>query len=275
MAGSNRPKLVWLELNGCSGNIISLLNGSEPSFAYLITVMADLVFDQSLIACEGERAMAVLFGLQDQEFILAVEGAPALKNNGRYQIIGRWQGNEVTGIDALRMLGEKASHVIAVGACASHGGVSAGRPNPSLNISVQDALNRKVINLPGCPCNPDWFISTLEYIITYGEPELDELGRPVFLYGITIHDRCERRSYFDQGIYAARLGEPTCMVQVGCKGPITPIDCPIRKWNDRVSWPVQANTPCIGCAQFGFPDRMEPFIRFDRPVAPGGGRGNE
>ncbi len=275
MAEPYRPKLVWLELNGCSGNIISLLNGSEPSFAYLIRKMADLVFDQSLMACEGEQAMDVLFGLPDGGFILAVEGAAATKNNGRYQIVGRWQGNEITGLDALRMLGEKASHVIAVGACASHGGTSAGRPNPSESISVQAALSRNVINLPGCPCHPDWFMSTLEYLISYGEPELDQQGRPVFLYGTTIHDRCERRAYFDQGVYASRLGEPSCMIRIGCKGPLTPADCPIRKWNDRVSWPVQANAPCIGCAQFGFPDRMEPFITFDGRPARRGGQENE
>jgi hydrogenase small subunit len=275
MADAKKPKLVWLELNGCSGNIISLLNGSEPRFEYMITEMADLVFDQSLIACEGERAMDVLFSLpeQDEEYILAVEGAVATKNGGRYQIIGRWRGNEITGQYAVQTLGPKAAHVIAVGACASHGGVSAGRPNPTQCISVEAALNRRVINLPGCPCHPDWFISTLEYLVSYGEPQLDELGRPVFLYGITIHQRCERRSYFNQGVFASRLGEPTCMLQLGCKGPITPIDCPIRKWNDRVSWPVQANTPCIGCAQFGFPDRMEPFITFNGPGSPAIRRG--
>lgn len=263
MTENNKMKLVWLELNGCSGNIISLLNGSEPSFQYMITEMVDLVFDQALIPCEGERAMDVLFQVLDQEFILAVEGAVATKNNGRYQIIGRWRGAEITGLDAVRLLAERAVHVIAVGACASHGGVSAGSPNPTQCVSVQSLLNRRVINLPGCPCHPDWFLSTLEHLLYYGEPELDAEGRPVFLYGITIHERCERRSYFDQGIFATRLGEPTCMIRLGCKGPRTPIDCPIRKWNDRVSWPVQANTPCIGCSQFGFPDRMQPFVTFE------------
>lgn len=267
MAEAKKINLVWLELNGCSGNIISLLNGSEPDFEYMVSNMVNLVFDQSLIPCEGERAMGVLFNQLDREFILAVEGAVATKNNGNYQIIGRWKGKEVTGLEAIRMLGGKASHVIAVGACASHGGVSAGSPNPSQCISVQAALNRKVINLPGCPCHPDWFLSTLEYLLVYGEPPLDEQGRPVFLYGITIHDRCERRSYFDSGVFATKLGEPTCMFRIGCRGPVTPIDCPIRKWNDRVSWPVQANTPCIGCAQFGFPDRMMPFVTYP-PAAP-------
>jgi len=200
-----------------------------------------------------------------------VEGAAATKDNGRYQVIGRWRGADITGLDAVRMLGEKAVHVIAVGACSSHGGVSAGSPNPSQCVSVDSLLNRRVINLPGCPCHPDWFLSTLEYLLNYGEPELDAEGRPVFLYGITIHERCERRSYFDAGIFATELGESTCMFRLGCKGPRTPIDCPIRKWNDGVSWPVQANTPCIGCSQFGFPDRMEPFITF-RSTEPGQGR---
>ncbi len=262
MAKTGKTKMAWLELNGCSGNIISLLNGSEPSFQYLITEMVDLVYDHSLISCEGEEAMATLFSLLDEDFILAVEGAVATKNNGLYQIIGSWKGDPVTGMEAVSMLGERALHVIAVGACAAHGGVSAGDPNPSRCVSVQSVLNRRVINLPGCPCHPDWFIGTLAHLLYYGEPQLDEEGRPVFLYGITIHERCERRSYFDQGIFAEHLGEPTCMFRIGCKGPITPIDCPIRKWNDRVNWPVQANSPCIGCAQFGFPDRMAPFVTF-------------
>ncbi|HVI41075.1 MAG TPA: hydrogenase small subunit [Anaerovoracaceae bacterium] len=267
-------KMVWLELNGCSGNIISLLNGSEPDFEYMISDMVNLVYDQSLIPCEGERAMDMLFSVLDQQFILAVEGAVSTKNNGNYQIIGKWKGTEITGLDAIRLLGEKALHVIAVGACASHGGVSSGSPNPAQCVSVSSVLNRKVINLPGCPCHPEWFLSTLEYLLHYGEPQLDEQGRPVFLYGITIHQRCERRSYFDAGVFATHLGEPTCMFRLGCKGPRTPIDCPIRKWNDRVSWPVQANTPCIGCAQFGFPDKMEPFVTFSNAQTGQGGSPN-
>ena len=82
-------------------------------------------------------------------------------------------------------------------------------------------------------------------------------------YSQTIHDRCERRSFFDKGVFAKKLGDGGCMFKLGCRGPVTPIDCPIRKWNGRVNWPVGSNTPCIGCAQFGFPDKMEPFISYD------------
>ncbi|MDF3001933.1 MAG: hydrogenase (NiFe) small subunit HydA [Bacillota bacterium] len=262
MAGLAGIKMVWLELNGCSGNIISLLDGADPGFDYMISEMVELVYEHSLMSAEGEEALEHLFRLMDQDFILAVEGAVPLKNGGRYQIVGNWQGREITALEIIQMLGERARHVIAVGACASHGGVSAGRPNPSESVGIQSVLQRRVIQLPGCPCHPDWFLGTLAHLIYFGEPQLDEEGRPVFIYGTSIHRRCERRSYFDQGIFATQLGEPTCMFMLGCRGPMTTTDCPIRKWNERINWPVQANTNCIGCAQYGFPDGMEPFVRY-------------
>lgn len=275
MVESQKMKMVWIEVNGCSGNIISLLNGADPDYQYMISEMVDLVYEHSLISSEGEEALSHLFDLMDsrQEFILAVEGAVSTKNEGRYQIAGNWKGNEITALELIRMLGEKAKYVIAVGACATHGGVTAGKPNPSESEGIQPVINKKVIKLPGCPCHPEWFLATLAHLIYYGVPELDEDGRPIFLYGITIHQRCERRSYFDKGVFAEKLGELTCMFRLGCRGPITSIDCPIRKWNERVNWPVQANTPCIGCAQFGFPDSMSPFVYFYKGKQ--GGSANE
>lgn len=258
-----KPNLVWLELNGCSGNIISLLNGQNPDFQYLITEMANFIYSNSLVASEGNEAMDQLFSVIGSNFILAVEGAVSLKENGIYNIIGQQNNHAVTGLEAVKKLGEHAAYVIAVGACAAHGGVSAARPNPTECVGVQEVLERKVIQLPGCPCHPDWFMGTLAYILLYGEPPLDKRIRPLMFYSTTIHDRCPRRSYFDRGIFASKLGEKTCMFNLGCRGPVTQIDCPIRQWNGHVNWPIEDDSPCIGCAQFGFPDAMEPFISFD------------
>ena len=74
---------------------------------------------------------------------------------------------------------------------------------------------------------------------------------------------CPRRPCFDQGIFASKLGEKTCMFKLGCRGPVTRVDCPRRKWNGGVNWPIGDDGPCIGCAMFGFPDKMEPFVSFD------------
>lgn len=258
-----KRNLIWLELTGCSGNIISLLDGYHPDYEYLITNMANLLYNNSLMSEWGEMAIAKLFNAVDTDFILAVEGAVATKNNGLYNIIGRWQGKPFTALDAIKLLGEKASYVISVGACATHGGISAANPNPSGSVSVQSLLKRRVIKLPGCPCHPDWFLGTLAHILLYGEPELDDRDRPLLFYSTRIHDRCPRRSFFDQGIFATRLGEQTCMFKLGCRGPVTRTDCPIRQWNKYVNWPIKDDTPCIGCSQFGFPDRMEPFISYN------------
>lgn len=259
----HKRNLVWLELTGCSGNIISLLDGSNPDFKYLISQMTNLIYNNSLLANEGQNAMEQLFSVQDSDFILAVEGAVATKNNGLYNVIGRYNGKWITALEVVKNLGERAAHVIAIGACATHGGVSAARPNPAECVSVQSVLSRKVIKLTGCPCHPDWFMGTLAHILLYGEPELDSWDRPLIFYSTLIHDRCPRRSYFDQGIFAEKLGDKTCMFKLGCRGPVTQIDCPIRQWNQYVNWPIRDDTPCIGCAQFGFPDFMEPFVSYD------------
>lgn len=258
-----KRNLVWLELTGCSGNIISLLDGSNPDFKYLISQMTNLIFNNSLSASEGQNAMEMLFSVLGNDYILAVEGAVATKNNGMYNIIGRFNGKPVTALEAVKTLGEKATYVIAIGACATHGGVSAARPNPAECVSVQSVLNRKVIKLPGCPCHPDWFMGTLAHILLYGDPQLDSRDRPLLFYSTLIHDRCPRRSYFDKGIFAEKLGDKSCMFKLGCRGPVTRIDCPIRQWNEYVNWPIEDDTPCIGCAQFGFPDAMEPFISYN------------
>ena len=259
-----KKNLVYLELNGCSGNIISLLNGQYPDFEYMVNSMVNLRYSNSLMAAEGEQAIEKLFAMLDEDYILAVEGAVALKNNGLYNIIGSWQGKPLTGLQAATMLGEKASHILAVGACATHGGVSAAKPNPSESVGLPKVLpDKKMIKLPGCPVNPAWFLGTLAHLLLYGEPPTDNLGRPLMFYSTLIHDRCPRRPFFDRGIFAEKLGDKTCLFKLGCRGPVTRTDCPTRQWNGHVNWPIGANTPCIGCAQFGFPDAMSPFISYD------------
>ncbi len=259
-----KKNLVYLELNGCSGNIISLLNGSNPDFEYTLNSMVNLRYCNSLMGAEGEQATEKLFNMLDEDFILAVEGAVALKNNGLYNVIGSFKGNPLTGLEAATMLGDKASHIFAVGACATHGGMSAAKPNPSESVGLQQVLqDKKMTKLPGCPVNPGWFLGTLAHLLLSGEPETDNLDRPLLFYSTLIHDRCPRRPFFDRGIFAEKLGDKTCLFKLGCRGPVTRTDCPTRKWNSGVNWPIGDDTPCIGCAQFGFPDAMAPFISFD------------
>lgn len=254
--------LIWLEACGCSGNIISLLDANTPDVPYLLTQMVDITYNNSLMGAEGQRAFEKFLETLDTEFILVVEGAVSSRDNGIYNVIAQYNGKFISAAEAITLAAGKAKYVLAVGTCASYGGISAANPNPSLSKSVSEFLNTKVIRIPGCPANPQWVISTIAHLISYGIPELDLDGRPLFLYEETIHTYCSRRSFFDKGIFATKLGDNECMFELGCRGPITKSNCPIRKWNDRVNWPVEDNTPCIGCVNKGFPDEMEPFINF-------------
>lgn len=257
-----KMNLIWLEACGCSGNIISLLETNNPDIPYFLTRMVNMKFNNSIMGAEGQRAFDKFLETLDTEFILVVEGAVTTRDNGIYNIIASYNGKAISGAEAITLAAGKAKYVLAVGTCAAYGGISAAKPNPASCQSIVEFLAPKqVIRIPGCPANPQWVISTLAHLISYGIPELDSDGRPLFLYEETIHTNCSRRSYFDKKIFATKLGDKECMFNLGCRGPMTRANCAIRKWNDGVNWPVEDNTPCIGCVNKGFPDVMEPFVK--------------
>jgi len=253
---------IWLEVTGCSGNIISLLNSENPGLYDILTNIINFTFNNTLMGAEGEFAFERFLETLDTEFILLVDGAVSTKGNGLYTIVANYKGKLVTALEAIKMAGEKAKYVMAVGTCASYGGISAAKPNPSESKSVQEVLSRPVIRLPGCPCHPDWVVGTIAHLVKYGVLELDAQGRPLLFYGVTIHDNCTRRGFFEKDIFAQKFGEEGCMFKLGCRGPVTRTDCPRRKWNGYVNWPIGDNTNCIGCAEEHFPDGMAPFVRY-------------
>jgi hydrogenase small subunit len=257
-----RLNAIWLEVTGCSGNIISFLNSDNPNAYEVLKNIVNITFNNTIMAAEGEFAYERFLKTLDTDFILLVDGAISVRENGAYTIIADYRGRKITAYEALQLAAEKAKYVIAVGTCASYGGVSAAYPNPSGSRSVQEVLKRPVIRLPGCPCHPDWVAGTVAHLAGYGIPDLDDDGRPVLFYGVTIHDNCTRRGYFDAGCFAYALGQEGCMFRLGCRGPVTRTDCPRRKWNGYVNWPIGNSSTCIGCAQAYFPDGMEPFVRY-------------
>lgn len=260
----HRVPLMWIGTNTCAGDLLSLINALDPSYQGMLTDLVDFRYNYLMMAAEGQMANDVLHQtVKDHtgEYILVVEGTVPTRSNGLYAVIGMKDGKHYTALQAVKELGAKAKYVVAVGTCAAFGGPYAAQPNPSHSKCVSQVLDRKVINVPGCPINPGWMMGTVAHLVWYGEPELDHLNRPKMFYSETIHNLCQRRSYFDEGIFAKNLGEPGCMYKLGCKGPVTYADCPSRMWSGKhVSWPVKANTPCIGCTSPEFPDGCMPFF---------------
>jgi hydrogenase small subunit len=262
----NKRKLpvIWLETSDSGDNNIAFMNTTYPYLQQVFTDMIDLLYSNTFMAAQGQDAINLLFQSAEEyreEFVLVVEGAIPTKDNGIYNVIARTHNGDITALNAVKYFGSLAKYVVALGTCASFGGASSAQPNTTVSVGVKNVLKREVINVSGCPVNPDWFVGTLAYLLMYGKPELDKLGRPLLFYENTIHKHCQRRSYFDKKDFAKKLGDPECMFSLGCVGPKTSADCPYRQWINHVSWPVKVNTPCIGCTNADFPDGSTPFFK--------------
>lgn len=255
--------VIWIETCDSGDNNIAFMSTTYPYMDRVLSEMIDVLYSNTFMAAQGQEAWGLLEQAADKlkgKFTLVIEGAVPCKDNGIYTVIARAAGRNVTALQAVKWLGGIAEYVLALGTCASFGGMSAARPNITGSVGVRDVLKREVINISGCPVNPDWFVGTLAYLLMFGRPELDELNRPKLFYGNTVHQHCQRRSYFDNKKFAEKLGDDECMFTQGCMGPRTGADCPYRQWINHVSWPVKVNTPCIGCTNETFPDGSTPFF---------------
>ncbi|WP_018248608.1 hydrogenase small subunit [Orenia marismortui] len=259
---SGKLPVLWLETSDSGDNNISFMNTSYPYLGQVFEEMIDLLYSNTFMAAQGKYALDILRKVtryKKGEFILVVEGAIPTNANGLYNIVIETEGEKITALEAVKWLGGLAKYVVTIGTCASFGGPSAAKPNITGGVGVSEVLDREIIKVSGCPVNPEWFVGTLAYLLMYGKPELDELGRSTLFYGYTIHRHCQRRSYFDRGNFAEKLGDIECMFSQGCVGPKTLADCPYRQWLNE-NWPVEANTPCIGCTNPDFPDGSTPFF---------------
>jgi [NiFe] hydrogenase small subunit len=194
------------------------------------------------------------------KFICVCEGSIATKFNGGYGKIGGRSFLEVA-----KEVVPKAAATISYGSCACWGGIPAAAPNPGGYKGVGDALGIKTLTIPGCPPNPVNLVGTVVNYLLLGKlPELDDTGRPLFAFGKSIHDQCPRRSHFENEEFVEEFGSEEaamgyCLYKVGCRGPETYNNCPVAKFNDGTSWPVEAGHPCIGCSEPGFWDNFSPF----------------
>ncbi len=270
-----RVPLIWLEFQGCTGDTEALLRAHQPTVAELVLDLLSVEYHETIMAAAGHQAEAAKHQALEKyqgRYLAVVEGSIPAGDGGVYCTIAGESALEI----ARRVCGNAAA-TIAVGTCASYGGIPAAAPNPTGAVSVQRAVpGAKVVNLPGCPLNTDNLTAVIVHFLTFNRlPATDRLGRPYFAYGKRIHDNCERRSHFDAGQYAETFGDAGhrrgwCLYKLGCKGPETFHNCPSVRYNQGTSWPVMAGHGCIGCSEPQFWDTMSPFYR-RLPKVPGFG----
>ncbi len=258
--------LLWLPAAACTGCSVSLLNTADPSIKSLLVdevvpgVHVSLRFHPTIMAGAGEVALGALEETATKhkgEYVLAVDGAIPVGTAAGYCVMGEREGRPVTIEERFVELAKDALAILAVGTCAAFGGIPAGAPNPTGCVPVREALElhgleKPLVNISGCPPHPDWFVGTVASILLNGLPSADDLDddlRPKAFYGKLIHENCPRRAYFDEGKFAKKFGEDGCLYELGCKGPITYADCPLRHWNNGTNWVIGAGSPCLGCTQ--------------------------
>ena len=276
IASGEKPTLVWLEFQDCAGNTESFLRAGRPTAADIVLDLLSIDYHETIMAAAGHQAEQALAGVVEKKrgaFIAVVEGSIPTGAGGGYCTIG---GRAA--LDIAREVCGAAAATIAIGTCASFGGIPAAAPNPTGALSVADAVPglRTLIHLPACPANGENLAALIVHFLTYQRwPALDALRRPLFAYGKSIHDGCERRAHFDAGQYVEAWGDfahrqGQCLYKMGCKGPVTFQNCPQIGWNQGTNWPIGCGHPCVGCAEPNFWDRMTPFYAH-LPGVPGFG----
>jgi hydrogenase small subunit len=276
LAKGKKPSVIWLHYQECTGCTESLLRSSAPDVGTLILDLISLDYHETLFAAAGyqieaalEKAMADNAG----KYVLIVEGAIPLKDDGIYCVVG---GKKA--VDTLKAVAAKAGAVIAIGSCASWGGIPSAAPNPTGAVGAPTVLAGKtVVTLPGCPANPHNLLGTVLQFATFGTlPKLDDKGRPAFAYGRVIHEDCPRRAHFDNGRFAQAFGDEGhrngyCLYKLGCKGPQTHANCSLLDFCEVPgARPIGIGHPCVGCTEkdivFNVP--IHTNLPIDKPTAP-------
>ncbi len=264
MASKKRPSVIWLHFQECTGCTESMLRAEHPTLEKLILDIISLDYHETLFAAAGhqaEEARKAAMAANKGKYVLVVEGAIPTKDNGIYCKVGG-----KTAIELTKECAADAAAVIAIGSCASWGGMPSTNPNPTGCKGAGEILGKPVVTIPGCPPNPYNFLATVAHFLTFNAlPPVDELGRPKFAYGRLVHENCERRAHFDAGRFAMEFGDEGhrkgyCLYKLGCKGPETYANCPAILFGDVgcASWPVGTGHPCIGCTEKG--------VGFTKPI---------
>ncbi|MBQ9691074.1 MAG: hydrogenase small subunit [Eggerthellaceae bacterium] len=281
-AEGNLVPVIWIEGASCTGCTEAFAGSSDPDPASIVLELISLNYNETLNAAAGHSVELARHQTIEQcagKYVLVYEGGISTGWGGN----GLRAGGE-TGIQILTETAANAAAVIALGSCAVNGGWMAAHPNPGSHIGVQQCLedngvSTPVVNLPGCPGNPEHLVAVIvSYILLGTLPELDGNGMPVSMFGQTIHDNCERRGHFENGEFVREWGSVEeakgyCLYAMGCRGPQTKDNCGVVRWNRGQNWCIASGAPCIGCATadphdttMNWVDQNTPFYKRHRDV---------
>ena len=269
--------LLWIQAVCCGGETASLLNSDHPHLQAALQTLDVTILGHPYLHHPARGKMEQVL----EEYaagkmhidLLAVEGATYRADPPSST---RVSGKPLT--EWIRTIAASADYTVAVGTCASFGGIMASGRNPMGTTGLQYYMDEKggllgadyrsraglpVVNVPGCPAHPDWIVGTLWALRAnrLAEADLDRFNRPRVFYGKLAHHACPRNEYYEFKASAEVYSQQGCLFEnLGCKGTLCESDCNERLWLARTGSCTRGGFPCLSCTSPVFPDRFVPFF---------------
>jgi hydrogenase small subunit len=284
--------VIWMVGASCDGCSVAATGATHPRLEHLLAGVipglprVELIHTVVSVECGAEWTHNLFMaerGELDAPYVICWEGSvmdESIAGEGYWMGLGEdpQTGRQITSLEWLDRLSPGAAAVVAVGTCASWGGIPAAKGNPTNAMGVMDYLGKDyrsafgvpVVNVPGCSPIGDNIIETAAAVLLFLNglaplPEFDELGRPAWLFGETVHRHCPRAGYYEEGVFAREYGDKECLVELGCWGPVVQCNIAERGNVDGHGGCMNMGGICIGCTMPGFPDKFSPIYE----IAPG------
>ena len=275
--------VLWIEGASCTGCTESFAQIETPDPGKVVLELIALNYSDVLCAGAGwSLEAAKKETIENGGYIVVYEGGITQGFDSNTLRVAMETGEEI-----LVEAASNAAAVVALGSCAVNGGWMAAYPNSAKATGVQDILKQHgiatpVVNIPGCPANPEWLMAILTQVVLMADKvdekaaatldylDLNAEGKPAGIFGQTIHDNCERRGHFENGEFVYEFGSKEealgyCLYPLGCKGPQTKANCGVTLWNNRRSWCIQGGSPCLGCCEANPNDPGDNWVEVNTP----------
>lgn len=272
--------VVWVQAGGCDGCTMATLGATHPRLEELLggsLTRSRLRLHHPVLALDAGRGhlepLRQAAAGELDPYLLVVEGAlfdQRLAGSGSFSGLGQEHGQPIPVETWVARLAGHATAVLAIGTCATWGGIPAAAGSVTgatglgafLGDDYRSTARLPVINIPGCAVSGDGFIEVLQYTLLHLDGvvplDLDDLNRPRWLFAIPTPIGPARPAIPE----APGPSRPAAGLQ-----PQETADCPVptRGWINRLGGCRSVGGACNGCTRPDFPDRTLPLVATTEP----------